>query len=410
MKLFQSKFATPRFAAMATVLFAGAALLPLQANANTAANTTVRNIVTVSFADAANTAQTPVTSQVDVTVSLVKAAATLAQVTADQTIAPNGTASYTYSLTSNANGPDTQTVSTSLTTDQTPASSLSATGAIVLGASTVATAGSIAAVGPTNITVPSDLSNADGAVNGIAGGSIDTVEINGQVFVVASVTDNGGFGTSTITVTGNGTVTPISVGNLIKERATFSITVTPGPYVGPGNKIVVNSTSATDGTNTSNTTVTTTTISGVTLVVTKYVRCSAGSCTNPGVADFTLGATNYYLSGVSGAPGATLEYLIRIDNALGNSVANDVVIADPIPAFTTLSAGTLATGDNLGVFTAATAVVDSGDTGEVNGTTVFLYPGTGGSDVATGGGNPNGDGGSLAGGNSVYGRFSVLIQ
>lgn len=407
MKMIQSKFAMPRFAAIATVLFAGAALLPLQASANTAANTTVRNIVTVSFADAANTAQTPVTSQVDVTVSLVKAAATLVQVTADQTIAPNGTASYTYSLTSNANGPDTQTVSTSLTTDQTPASSLSATGAIVLGASTVATAGSIAAAGTTGIIVPSDLVGG-GDVNGIATG--DTVVINGQVFVVASVTDNGGVGTSTITVTGNGTLTAIAVSDLIRERATFSITVTPGPYVGPGNKIVVNDTLATDGTNPSNTTVTTTTISGVTLVVTKYVRCSAGSCTNPGVADFTLGATNYYLSGVSGAPGATLEYLIRIENAVGNSTANDVVIDDPIPAFTTLSAGTLATGDNLGVFTAATAVVNDSDTGEVIGNTVYLYPGTGGSDVATGGGNPNGDGGSLAGGNSTYGRFSVLIQ
>lgn len=407
MKMIQSKFAMPRFAAIATVLFAGAALLPLQASANTAANTTVRNIVTVSFADAANTAQTPVTSQVDVTVSLVKAAATLAQVTPNATIAPNGTASYTYSLTSNANGPDTQTVSTSLTTDQTPASSLSATGAIVLGASTVATAGSIAAAGTTGIIVPSDLVGG-GDVNGIATG--DTVVINGQVFVVASVTDNGGVGTSTITVTGNGTLTAIAVSDLIRERATFSITVTPGPYVGPGNKIVVNDTLATDGTNPSNTTVTTTTISGVTLVVTKYVRCSAGSCTNPGVADFTLGATNYYLAGVSGAPGATLEYLIRIENAVGNSTANDVVIDDPIPAFTTLSAGTLATGDNLGVFTAATAVVNDGDTGEVIGNTVYLYPGTGGSDVATGGGNPNGDGGSLAGGNSTYGRFSVLIQ
>lgn len=173
MKMIQSKFAMPRFAAIATVLFAGAALLPLQASANTAANTTVRNIVTVSFADAANTAQTPVTSQVDVTVSLVKAAATLVQVTADQTIAPNGTASYTYSLTSNANGPDTQTVSTSLTTDQTPASSLSATGAIVLGASTVATAGSIAAAGTTGIIVPSDLVGG-GDVNGITPGSPTT--------------------------------------------------------------------------------------------------------------------------------------------------------------------------------------------------------------------------------------------
>ncbi len=408
MKMIQSKFAMLRFAAMAGVLTAGTALLPSQASANTAANTTVRNIVTVSFADAANTAQTPVTSQVDVTVSLVKAAATLVQVTADATIAPNGTAVYTYSLTSNANGPDSHTVNTSLTTDQTPASTAVVAGSPVpLGATTVATAGSIAAAGTTGIIVPSDLVGG-GAVNGIAAG--DSVVINGQVFSVNSVTDNGGVGTSTVTVTGNGTVTAIAVSDLIRERATFTITIDPGTYTGPGNKIVVNDTSATDGTNTSNTTTTTTTVSGVTLAVTKYVRCAAGSCTNPGSPDFTLGGVNYYLSGVSGAPGAQLEYLVRIENAVGNSLANDVVIDDPIPAFTTLSAGTLATGDNAGAFTAATAVINDGDTGEVVGNTVFLYPGTGGTDIDTGTGNPNGNGGSLAGGSSTYGRFSVLIQ
>lgn len=417
MKTLKSKYATPRVAALAAALAAGSAM-PMLAEANTAANTTIRNSVTVSFADAANTAQTPVTTQVDVTVSLVKAAPTLAQVTADASIAPDQTQVYTYALTANANGPDSYTVNTSLTLDETPASGLTVTGSpVLLGATTVATPGTIAASGNTSIVVPSDLV-AGTEVNGIQGG--DTVVINGGVFVVASVTDNGPvpalpggpIPTSLITVTGNGTATAITAGMLVAERGSFDIEVNPGTYTGPGNKLITNNTTANvTGTPAlvSGTVTTTTTVNGVTLTVTKFVRNVTAPIVGGGTT-VTVGGGTYYTTGISGAPGNVLEYLIRVENAVGNSAANDVVIADAIPAFTALVPGTLAVGNNAGVFTPATDVVDDNNPGEVNGGTVNLYPGTGGNDIATGGGNPAGDGGSIAGGEVAYGRFSVTIQ
>lgn len=426
MKTIQSQIAMPRLAAAAVALVTGSLLLPGAASANTAANATIRNTVTVNYADAGNTQQAPVTDEVDVTIQLVAATPTL-NAPGNQTIAPSSTATYNYTVSSNANGPDSYTLGTSVGTQTNLAGSTASTTPaipITLGATTVAVApGLIAANTPTAITVPSDQSNPltpDNIVNGIA--ALDVVVIGGVRCDVTAVTDSGTAATgaitnSTITVDCDAAVTPL-VGAVIGEQRSFTMTVDPNGWTAPNGGSVIVTTSAGDTANVAaDATDDTTTFVEQLIVVTKYVRCAAGACTNPGAPDYTLGVTDYYTAGVSGAPGATLEYLIVIENPTATNTATDVVISDPIPAFTTLVGGSLAVLDNSGASIGVTdATADNGNQAEVVGSTIYLYPGD---DVLTMGddndtsvpqGNTNGDGGSIGPGNVAYGRFQVTIQ
>lgn len=422
MKTPKSKYATPRVAALAAVLAAGTAM-PTLAQASTAANATIQNSVTVNYADAANNPQTGITTTVNVTVELLKATAslTLNPTTPNATIAPGQTTTYQYFLTTNANGPDTFTASASISVDQlNTASTLNISGGgVTLGASTVAQDVVVAASGDTPVLVPRDLV-ADGVINGIAPG--ETVVIGTAVFTVAAVgnIDQAGVGTSTLMLTGNGTAANLTAGTLIRERRTVSVTVTPGNYVAPGDKLITHSISATDGTNVTASVANTTTVSGIALTVTKYVRCVPGpiACTNPGAPAFTLNipatstSIDYYSAGVSGAPGATLEYLVRIQNT-GGANATNVVIQDAIPAFTTLVPASLAVHESDGDFVTVNILDSNGDAGEASTSTVYLYPG---SDLSTNLGNDgaagvgNGTGGVISGGQSAYGRFQVTIN
>ena len=207
----KQSFKQARLQALPAALIAlGMTVAAGEAYASTAATATVRNIVTVNYANAAGTAQTALTSAVDVSVNLVAAAATLSAPT-DITTAPGTAAVYSYTITNGANGIATYGLSSVIDAQTNISGSTAAPSAasVTLGASTVTTATTIAAAGTTAITVPRD-GTADTTVNGIAGG--DTVVIGGQVYTVASVVDaqvpaapaNGPY-TTTITVNGNGT-------------------------------------------------------------------------------------------------------------------------------------------------------------------------------------------------------------
>lgn len=415
---------TPRIAIGLSALLALAVFDTTQAEANTAANHKIRNTVTVRYDDSQGTVQTAVTSSTDVTVNLVPAIPTLsAPADISNKVPSDLNAVYTYTITTNANGPDDYNLTEqSLNADAGVAGEATAFGAnpINLGASTVASAGNIAAAGNTVITVPADSVN-DGAVNGIV--ATDVVVINGQVFTVDSVDDsNGGTAsaTSTITVQGNGNLTAIAIGDLIKEQKNFTLTVSWATVVAASNQTITAQIGARDSGNVAvmATDTTVTTILMPSLSVTKYVA----NITNPVVGGGSTktvdtgggaGSITYYTTGVNGRPGDTLEYLIEIANGAGASQTTDLIIEDPIPAFTTYVAGTMRLDPGTAVFGAlnddANGVLDAGEFD--NGSTpkkVYIYAGDGGEDG--GGGFGDGTGGTLDAGKTTYGVFRVTID
>ena len=408
------------FGALALV---AAVALPQVAMATTGANHIIRNTVTVSYDDTFGTNQTPVTASVDVTVNLVEAQ-TVLNTPGDQSTDPATTVTYTYTATAAANGLDSYNLSTAMT-ESAGISGSTATirnagdtatiASVSLGGTSVAASGTIAAAGTTAISVPADSAN-DGAVNGIAAG--ETFVVNGAVFTVASVDDvNGGTAnaTSTITVNGNGTATAIAIGDQIGEQLTFLVKVDPGTVIATTNQTITVDLGAQDSGATlaavPDQTVTTVTVASLTVV--KYVA----NITNPvaGVGSTVAldtgggaGSITYYTSGVTGDPGDTLEYVIEVSNAAGASTASNVVLSDPVPAFTTYTGGTMRLDPGTGTFAGALDGDSDTDAGEADGTTVYLYAGSGGTDNGAGFGN--GVGGSLAAGATTYGSFRVTID
>jgi uncharacterized repeat protein (TIGR01451 family) len=443
MKTIESRFTAPRLAAAVAALFAGTTLLSATATAltsGTAANTTVRNIVTVSFADSANVAQTDVEAAVDVTVALVTATPTLALTSLNTyTIEPNQTATYTFTLQTNANGPDEYTMTT---TESSPSpagftATSSNVGPYTLGATSIVSA--VNNVGNNwTLTVASDDTATSGDINELAEG--DTVMIDGVACTIdaSSMTDTGTAAIGpgpTYTQTTNSSfdvscaaaVTP-AYGELVQERVSFSVVVDPTNYIAPSDNSIVTTTSATDGVNPADSEAVTTVVSGLDLVVAKYVRCvsAAPLCVEPapGGGDPVIGATQYFAGGVEAQPTATLEYIVSINNPLGNSTAKDVLVEDPIPPFTSFVADSAAILDSTG----AVIVDDAGtapdscqmDTAgdacqEVSGTLYFYV----GSNLANLGEDddaliPDGDGtrggGVMPGDTTSYARFQVTID
>ncbi|GFE57587.1 DUF11 domain-containing protein [Geobacter sp. AOG1] len=354
---------SPRFA-VAGRLFLGALALwlvagigaPPSAEANTAATAIIRNTATVKYNNAAGVPQADITATSDVKVTLVASTPTLSA-PADQNTVVGTNAVYTYYLTSNANGLDTYNL-TSAIASQSGISGSNATvpASITLGASSVAIAipaGGIPAAGTYAITVPSDDTPASGAINGIAVGQ--TIVILGQAYTVASIVDNGGVGTSTITVNGNGTASgAIPAGTQIGQRGSFSLTVTPGTLSGAADGFVNVNVSARDAANAQPATpvdLTITTVQAPRLSVTKEVSIDGG-------ATFPAGIPN-------AAPGATLTYRITVTNN-GSSNATSVVITDPMTIFTTYQAGTAkkATGAATTYAAAPTALTDTNGDGD----------------------------------------------
>lgn len=397
-------------AALAAAALAGAG----QAWATTAADTTIRNTVTVNYADAAGTAQTALTAQVDVTVNLVRANPIL-NAPADQSTDPANPAVYSYTITTAANGLATYNLTTPLVQSAGISGSTAAAsvGSVTLGATTVASSVSIAASGTTTITVPRD-NTSDASINGIVVG--DTVVISGQVFTVSGIgADNASPGTTTITVNGNGTALNAPAGTLIAERKTFTTTVTPGTVsnatVDQTVTVTTTATDAVDNTKTSND-VTVTTVLSVGLSVQKLVRntnYAAGAGGNAGgTGGVVYGGNTYYTGGVTGNPGEVLEYMIVVTKNASTSSATSVKISDPIPPFTTYVGGSMQLDNGSG----ATALNDSGsdgDAGETDGTSVYFYPGTGGSD-GPGAGVNDGTGGTLGANAVSRALFRVTIN
>lgn len=324
------------------------AVNPQRAEANTASNTAIINTVTVNYRDAGGTPQTAVTASATVTVSLVPATPTL-NAPADQNTTLAAAANYSYTITSNANGPDTYNLtipSTVNSTNITGSTAVPSLTPISLGATTIFTPVTIGAAGTTAIVVPSDtVSNA--SVNGITAGA--TVVINGQTYTVASIVDNAS-GTSTITVNGNGSASAaLTYGTVIGEQKTFTLAVTP-TTMNPTtvNETVTTTLSARDSGNVAvaATDVTVTTVPAANLTVAKEVSINGTAWANTAAAP----------------PGTLLYYRITVHNG-GAGNATSVVITDPLSSYTTYSAGTAkrATGALVNYAAAPTVLTDASD-------------------------------------------------
>ena len=277
-----------------------------------------------------------ITSSVSVTVQLVPSAVTIASTFSAPNTSVNkaehDTYAATYTVQSNANGPDTYAIATSYTNVNTVTGSASPTvsvASITLGATAASAA---ALVGATSISVPSD-GVADSNVNGIAAN--DNVIINGSAYQVASVTDSAS-GTSTITLT-SALTAPVAVGDGIYEYKAFTNNIIDVGVQGGATNALDLQTTVTSNTLNSAQYTSNVTITIVAITMDKYVRdvtnpCSSG-CTGPA----TYQTNTYYASGVQAKPGDTLEYLLVVTTtAAGISTA---AITDTLPNYTSYVAG-----------------------------------------------------------------------
>ncbi len=393
-----------------------ASLVPGMVYANTASNNIIRNTATVNYEDTGGNTQNPISSSADIVVNLVESTPLL-NAPANQSTDAATAATYSYTITSTANGPDIYDLAATVTAESAgitggTSTAVPSVATITLGATTVALA---AVATDTVITVPSDGAN-DGSVNGIT--AADTVVIGVTAYTVASVDDsNGGnSGTSTITLTA-GLAAGANVGDVIGERGSFTVDVTPGTVTDATviQTIDVDVTAQDDAaTAGADTHATVTTVTAVGLTVTKFVR-NVTTGTAGGGTTVSYGGNTFYTTGVTAVPAQTLEYLVRVVSDNGSSGAAAVEITDPIPGFTTEVTGAYG-GSDVEVFFSDFSGGPSTSTSQwtfsVNGDEANLTGGNLTVNVgnATGSADAAGNGGSLSADDFVYMLFRVTID
>src|SRR5438105_14783253 len=207
----------------AGIIGAAVLLVPAVAYASTAANTQISNTATVNYQDAGGVAQGPITASVTVTVTLVPAAATLSS-PPNQTIAQATSATLTYTITGNANGPDTYNLSSVATPTNATGVSVTLPANATLGGTTLA---ANAVAGNTTITVPYD--GVGGAtVNGIGAGSVIVIGGNAYTVAAGGVSKNAPANTATITLTAAISGATANAGAIVGDQETCTATVPPG--------------------------------------------------------------------------------------------------------------------------------------------------------------------------------------
>ena len=395
---------------LGAALLAGSVLVPAAAFASTAANTNISNTVTVNFDDASGNAQTAVTASVSFSVNLV-ASAPILSAPADVNPATENTAyNLVYTVTGTANGQDTYNISNaSVDTNMDGAPAFAGDVSIVLGGTTVA---ADITAGATSFTVPFDGTD-DSIVNGIAVG--DTIVLDptgtGEVATVTAIDESTGAATNTATITVSAAlVGSFTAAQIIGQQDTATVEVTTDTVTTPPSgthNVTVTYTSAADaGVSAADSVLFT--VSRTALTVTKYVRNVTTPNTDGLGTSITFDGNDYYDSGVNGAPAETMEYLVVIENPPTYAQADNIVVSDPVPLFTTYVANSIQMDVNGGGVTAYADTADNGDAAETDGTTIYVYAGAGGDDTAAGLGN--GTGGSLAGGETASVVFQVTID
>lgn len=411
------------------------AFIPGTASAETAANAVIGNTATVSFDDSAGNPQTAVTASVTVTVNLVPAVPTLASTPASQSTFSGTAVDYTYTITTNANGPDDYALSVAaVTTDvgitvntRELRTASGGGGALLptvnLAATTVVTNVTIPANGSNTVVVPND-GAIGGVLNGFNGGETIVVDPGGNNWVLTldSVDTDLATGTSTITISDStGNARNLTTGMIIAEQVTFYLYLDADSTVDAAQateRVTAQDGETVPNTDTDDTVTTINTVPNVS--VTKYVRNVLNAAGNAGGAGAqAINGATYYTSGVTGNPTDTLEYVIVVSNSASSGTATDVIISDPIPEFTTYVGGSMDFDNHTaitgsGAWTSVTDVETDTDKGEFDPTPgseeVWIYAGTLGADTGTATTYGDGTGGSLSGGNFSFGRFQVTID
>jgi uncharacterized repeat protein (TIGR01451 family) len=323
----------------ALALFALAvAFAAAEASASTAANTVITNTARVEYDDAGGVPQTPVTASASVTILLVAAAPDLTS-PADQAIAQGTSATLSYTVTSNANGPDTYDITSAAVENNVSHVDPGVPADLTLGGTTVAAA---ASTGAAAIVVPLDGVADAYAHNGLAVG--DLVVVNGREYTIASITDDPVANTTTFGIVGT-LQADIAAGDIVGERAVFTVSVASGTIVSGGSgthTVTTTATSNTDaGASTPQATPTVVTVNRPTLTVAKTVSVEGGAFAATGTA----------------APGALLTYQVVASNT-GATPASAVAFTDVLPAYLTYEPGTARWGTAADSYGTATPVDD----------------------------------------------------
>jgi len=367
----------PAALALAALWTATAPLNAEAALAGSAGNTIIRNTITVNYSDAKGAGQTPVSATLDLTVNTVSAAPTILAILTSpgSTDGTGAQTSYTFRIRTNSNGPRSVSFTTAdgnfgtnLATGTVPSP---ASGSLFLGATTIDPLDSIGTIAswavnatytfkvPTDGGIPSDTAEtagttSDGVINGLKNGDI--------VWLYSGSAYYGPFSVGTVTETAVGSITPCTIqltnnlgagvltnvatatGWQIVEEKDVTVTVTQGIDTNLLASPTWDTTlTATMGTFSANTPIAITSAHSGHLTVDKYVRNVTQSgmtgSTPSGSITFTAGGTygpyNYWKTGITGAPGDTLEYLAVItDNGTGNSLG--VLASDVVPTYSTL--------------------------------------------------------------------------
>jgi len=438
------------------ILFMIVGAQAMAANAGAAATTTLENIASATYTSAASATPITATSNaVVITINLVPAFPTVAFASSTPTdllnLVEGQTATLTYTLTSNANGPDDYTVIVGETSVINITGTVAtAAAAITLGGSTVAVDSTIDAgcltVASSNcvITLPNDASAGTGGVNGLDLG--DTVVFEGgQVCTIApsgTLTDTGGLtslgGTlSSIEVTGcSGAAGTIVAGTSVYEQATQTVAVlidvtSPGA---PGTA-TLQVTAIVDG----SPAITSAALTDlpvqayvIDLTISKFVRNVTESGLNPACGLTALSCLNvdgvlYHASGVTANPTNILEYAILASNNGGP--VTEIILTDDLTAFSSFNGltgtskilvETTAANNSSGLCAAvggttdgtqgtcilsAGTPIDATIATAVAGDTITVSAGDNGSNGATNSGVVTG----LAGGELAVGKVSVVL-
>ena len=438
------------------ILFMMVGAQAMAANAGAAATTTLENIASATYTSAASATPITATSNaVVITINLVPAFPTVAFASSTPTdllnLVEGQTATLTYTLTSNANGPDDYTVIVGETSVINITGTVAtAAAAITLGGSTVAVDSTIDAgcltVASSNcvITLPNDASAGTGGVNGLDLG--DTVVFEGgQVCTIApsgTLTDTGGLtslgGTlSSIEVTGcSGAAGTIVAGTSVYEQATQTVAVlidvtSPGA---PGTA-TLQVTAIVDG----SPAITSAALTDlpvqayvIDLTISKFVRNVTESGLNPACGLTALSCLNvdgvlYHASGVTANPTNILEYAILASNNGGP--VTEIILTDDLTAFSSFNGAkgtskilveTTAANNSSGLCAAvggttdgtqgtcilsAGTPIDATIATAVVGDTITVSAGDNGSNGATDSGVVSGQ----AGGELAVGKVSVVL-
>lgn len=365
------------------------------------ANTTLENTSTLTYGGG-----TTVQASVSVEVNLVKSALTILSIGNNASKAENSSYDGVYTVVSTNNGEDSYTISSVISNqvNHTAAGgasfSYAPTSPITLGATAIA----VDANSTTTISVPEDGTD-DDVVNGIAGG--DTVRIGGTNYDVVSVDENGS-GNATVTL---GSAVTATVGTGVYEVKDITLTyddvgtiTDTGLNGGVGEFDIEVTFENTNADQALSTGVGTTTITVVQIGFDKYVRCVTTSDCDDSTGtgsisyDSGAGANNYYAAGVKADPGATLEYLLVVDNTSPDAITN-AFLEDVLDEFTTYVLGSTLL--NQG------AVTDDGAGGDPNNDRFPLAPANGGIQIDDGDGDGDTD---VDAGSQAYVVYQVTVS